>query len=90
MQDWYYATADGQHHGPLPTGEMLALAARGTIGADTLVWREGYAQWRPLAEAGELAPPTMPPAIPAAAPATPASSHPRDRPPRGRGSPDRR
>ena len=73
MQDWYYATADGQHHGPLPTGEMLALAARGTIGADTLVWREGYAQWRPLAEAGELAPPTMPPAIPAAAPATPAT-----------------
>ena len=68
MHEWYYSAADGQHRGPFPAAEMQALAARGVITASTLVWREGYPQWRPLAEAGELAQPTgLPPALPAAA-----------------------
>ena len=83
MHEWYYAAADGQHRGPFPAAEMQALSARGVIGASTLVWREGYAQWRPLAEASELAqaavpPPAIPAALatPAAEPAAPAGNTP--------------
>ena len=75
MHEWYYSAADGQHRGPFPAAEMQALAARGVITASTLVWREGYPQWRPLAEAGELAQPTgLPPALPAAAAVAPTRS----------------
>lgn len=71
MSDWYYATASGQRHGPLPAADLRALAAGGTIGAHTLVWREGMAQWRPLQEfAAELELPTLPPPLPAAMAAT--------------------
>ena len=75
MHEWYYSAADGQHRGPFPAAEMQTLAARGVITASTLVWREGYPQWRPLAEAGELAQPTgLPPALPAAAAVAPTRS----------------
>jgi type IV pilus assembly protein PilA len=74
MSDWYYATADGQRHGPLPAADLHALAAAGTIGAQTLVWREGLAQWRPLHEfAAELELPTLPPPLPAPATQPPPS-----------------
>jgi len=77
MSEWYYATASGQRHGPLPAAELRALAAAGTIGAHTLVWREGMAQWRPLHESAvELELPTLPPPLPPAA----ASRAPQPRP----------
>ncbi|WP_372017840.1 pilin [Pseudoxanthomonas sp. 10H] len=67
MNEWFYATADGQRHGPLSAQELGALAARGAIGAPTLVWREGQASWRPLQDfALELGLPTLPPPLPAA------------------------
>jgi len=71
MGDWYYATADGQRYGPLPAMELRALAAVGTVGAQTLVWREGMARWQPLHEcAADLDLPVLPPPLPAAATAT--------------------
>ena len=71
MTQWYYATPDGQRHGPLPAPELQALAKAGAIGAQNLVWREGMAQWRPLQElAAELGLPPLPPPVPPAA-ATP-------------------
>jgi len=77
MTEWYYATADGSRHGPLPATELQALAAAGRIDARTLVWREGLAQWRPLQDfAIELGLPAMPPPLPAPAPAVPASVQP--------------
>ena len=77
MHNWYYATAAGQRHGPLPADELRALAANGTVGTQTLVWREGEASWRPLHEfAAELQLPALPPALPAAA-ATPTVTPPR-------------
>jgi len=67
MDDWYYATADGQRLGPLQGTELRALAARGAIVPQTLVWREGQAGWRPLHEmAAELDLPALPPPLPAA------------------------
>ncbi|AKC86502.1 GYF domain-containing protein [Pseudoxanthomonas suwonensis] len=64
MSDWYYATADGQRHGPLQAAEMHALATDGTIAAQTLVWRDGLPGWRPLHElASELGLPALPPPL---------------------------
>ena len=74
MTEWYYASADGRRHGPLPAADLQALAAAGTIDARTLVWRDGQAQWRPLQDfAIELGLPALPPPLPApvAAPAPP-------------------
>lgn len=80
MTEWYYASADGRRHGPLPAAELLVLAAAGTIDARTLVWREGKAQWRPLQDfAVELGLPALPPPLPTPAPATPPAAHPRPR-----------
>ncbi|KAF1685231.1 pilus assembly protein PilA [Pseudoxanthomonas broegbernensis] len=68
MHTWYYATADGQRHGPLPAENLRALAAAGTIGPRTLVWREGLGQWQPLhAFHAELGLDGLPPPLPAAA-----------------------
>lgn len=77
MDSWYYVAADGQRHGPLPASHLRTLAGQGVVGAQTLVWRDGLAQWCPMGElAGELglpAPgvppgPALPPADPYAAP----------------------
>ncbi|MBO9717686.1 MAG: pilin [Pseudoxanthomonas sp.] len=75
MSDWYYATASGQRLGPLPGTELRALAARGAVGPQTLVWREGEAGWRPLQEfAAELELSSLPPPLPAAS--TPSAPRP--------------
>jgi type IV pilus assembly protein PilA len=80
MNDWYYATASGQRCGPLPAADLRALAAAGTIGPQTLAWRGGMSQWRPLHElATELELPALPPPLPAFATASHhAPSPPRD------------
>lgn len=71
MDNWYYATAAGQRHGPLQAGDLRALALAGTIGAQTLVWREGEPAWRPLHDfAAELQLPALPPVLPSTAHAT--------------------
>ncbi|HEY9248208.1 MAG TPA: RDD family protein [Rariglobus sp.] len=41
----------GQRLGPVSQAEFEQLASAGTITADTLVWRDGMADWRPYAEA---------------------------------------
>ncbi|HEX5693516.1 MAG TPA: RDD family protein [Arenimonas sp.] len=50
MTQWYYADA-GEQLGPVAADVLGALARQGRIGPDTLVWREGWSQWRPLSEA---------------------------------------
>jgi len=45
--NWYYALGD-QRQGPIPDSELDALIAAGTINEDTLVWREGMADWTAL------------------------------------------
>lgn len=48
--NWYYARGD-ERMGPVDDREIVALAATGQIGAQTLVWREGMADWTPWGRA---------------------------------------
>jgi uncharacterized RDD family membrane protein YckC len=47
--NWYYADA-GQQAGPVDETQFQALIASGKITRDTLVWREGMANWQPYRE----------------------------------------
>lgn len=63
---WHVAL-DGQSRGPLSAEEVAALAARGRLGPETLVWRAGMAAWTPAQAVAELGavlqsgPPPLPP-----------------------------
>jgi hypothetical protein len=41
---WFYARG-GTHHGPVTYEELRRMAARGEIGAETLLWKSGMADW---------------------------------------------
>lgn len=84
MSDWYYSAGNDQRQGPLSSDDLVAQFRYGRIGLDTLVWRDGQAQWQPLRdfaaelglsnEAGAPLPPPLPPSRPA--PATYAAAQP--------------
>lgn len=89
--EWYYAEGNHQRHGPLPPENIVALYRSERIGLDTLVWREGLAQWQALSnfadelglsapahDASSLLPPPLPPVAPTSP--APASAFP---PPKG-------
>ena len=67
--DWYYVDA-GQQAGPVNDAQLEALASSGNILNDTLVWREGMANWQMYGEikapgSGALAaPPIVAPPAP--------------------------
>jgi hypothetical protein len=46
---WYY-TVNNQPVGPIDEGKLSQLLASHTINANTLVWKEGMAEWKPLAQ----------------------------------------
>jgi RsiW-degrading membrane proteinase PrsW (M82 family) len=48
MVQWYWHDGSRQH-GPCTVPELRALAAEGTLGGDTLVWREGLPEWQAAA-----------------------------------------
>src|SRR5258708_37582023 len=48
--NWYYVDA-GQQAGPISEDELGSLAGSGKIQPDTLVWREGMANWLPYSQA---------------------------------------
>lgn len=54
--NWYYASG-GQQIGPVEEWKLQELARAGVVTADTLVWREGMAGWKPYSEAVSGAPP---------------------------------
>lgn len=56
--NWFYAVG-GQQLGPVSEAQFAALVQSGTINVQTLVWREGMANWQPY---GQVVSP--PPAIP--------------------------
>lgn len=60
---WFFAK-DGAQQGPVEQEELLKRLASGELSAETLVWREGLADWMPLGKCEELK--TAPPATPAA------------------------
>jgi len=50
---WYYEY-DGREHGPVPGSQLAQLIAKGLVGAQSRVWKEGMADWQPV-HATELA-----------------------------------
>ena len=53
MSTWYYARGD-QRLGPVDVNEMRALAARGELDGEDLVWTDGMADWAPASTRREL------------------------------------
>jgi uncharacterized RDD family membrane protein YckC len=49
--DWFYSD-NGERRGPVSETELLELSNGGKLLADTLVWRDGWSDWRPFAQAG--------------------------------------
>lgn len=47
MTDWYYSDYERNRHGPVSANDLAQLHANGQLEPDTLVWREGLAQWQP-------------------------------------------
>ena len=61
MNNWFYASTDGQR-GPVDDEMFRQLIASGEIGPETLVWHSGMPEWQPLrAVAPELC--AQPPAL---------------------------
>lgn len=48
MSNWYYADAERQRLGPLTAEELVQRFHQGRLRLDTLVWRDGLADWQPL------------------------------------------
>jgi len=63
---WYYIE-DEQQRGPVMEADLEGLRRDGKINAETMVWREGLADWQPLREvqpaAGQPVQPGAPPLI---------------------------
>src|SRR5687768_681640 len=47
---WFYVDA-GQQAGPVPDEQLDELVRAGKVRGDTLVWREGLANWLPYTQA---------------------------------------
>jgi len=67
MTQWYYADRHRQRQGPVDADALRDLFRRGALTPDTLVWREGLAQWVALASVADELQPGAPPELPAAA-----------------------
>lgn len=67
---WYYAK-NGEQRGPVTDADFQTLYQTGTINAETLVWREGMANWQPY---GELFPSAGARTAPAPFAATPVAA----------------
>jgi uncharacterized RDD family membrane protein YckC len=66
---WYYADA-GRQIGPIEEPALDELVQSGVVRDDTLVWREGMANWQPHGTARGIRPP---PAMPSVATGAPSS-----------------
>jgi hypothetical protein len=60
----YHYSRDGQTFGPVSVEQLRELAARGQLGGNDLIWKEGMAEWVPAARFKGLIPAA--PAVPAA------------------------
>jgi hypothetical protein len=57
--EWHY-TKNGQRFGPVSGQQLKELAAKGGIGPDDLVWKEGMPQWVPASKIKGLLPSSAP------------------------------
>lgn len=53
--EWYYVDDKGNQAGPVAAEQLLGFARAGTVKGETLVWKEGLANWTTLADTGLLA-----------------------------------
>lgn len=65
MNDWYYSDTQRNRHGPVKAEDLAMLHENGQLAPETLVWREGMADWQPWRE-------VMAQVLPAAAGGAPA------------------
>ncbi len=61
--NWFYAI-NGRQFGPVTAEEFAQKTDEGIIKPDTLVWREGMADWRPWSEVAGAAVPRQPEGAP--------------------------
>ena len=55
VSQWFYAEGNRERRGPIRDEDITQLFQSRRIDEDTLVWREGAGDWRPLRDfAGEL------------------------------------
>jgi len=60
MDTWYIAIG-GQQQGPFSQAQIQQGLTSGAYSADTLVWRQGFANWMPIAQTPELQRPAFSP-----------------------------
>lgn len=71
---WYYIE-DGQQRGPVLDADLETLRRDKKINAETMVWREGMANWQPLSEVQTGAPSNSNPSNAASSDAATGSTH---------------
>lgn len=54
-QQWYVIVGEDEQRGPISEEDIRTLASAGQVDGDTLCWREGFAEWVPLAQEGLFA-----------------------------------
>lgn len=54
LDDGWYIVVEGEQRGPLPPIELSQLFAKGSVGLDSYVWKEGFDDWKVAAEVPEL------------------------------------
>ncbi len=56
MSEWYYADAGNTRQGPVPAAALTRLRLAGQLSWESLVWRDGMADWQPMRDvAADLA-----------------------------------
>ena len=63
---WFYAR-NGEQHGPVEADDIRNRLRSGDLSNDTLVWKEGMAQWAPLGDILELREPVPSGSVPSGA-----------------------
>jgi uncharacterized membrane protein len=58
MSDWYYAE-NNEQRGPVLEADLKGLLTSNKVPADTLVWKEGMANWTPATEIASLQTPVV-------------------------------
>jgi predicted Zn finger-like uncharacterized protein len=51
----WYIVVDGEQKGPLPPIELSRMFAKGSVGLDSYVWKEGFDDWKVAGDVTELA-----------------------------------
>lgn len=83
MANWYYSRG-GQQSGPMSEDDLRRLVAKGEVGAEDLIWRDGMGNWLPVRNVPEFGGSPPPVYLDPAPNFQPAQAAPVDRGPSGR------